>query len=130
MSPFRKPSRTEGVAAPLTSVTRRPIVFEAELLGYTGGRQALQNLADSLLDAGDQVTTYVHGLENLEKRFPALTASTMSAEDRALLNRMELDLAPARGEPRMTWTGYWNRYSRSWPSNVRALTMRASLRRP
>ncbi len=53
-----------------TSAKRRAIAFELELVQYSGGRQSLQKLIESLLDASDQVTVYAHALANLHKRFP------------------------------------------------------------
>jgi len=58
---------------------------------WGSSRQALEKLSDSLLDAGDQDTTYVHALDNLDQRFPATTVSAMSASDRAFLSQIELD---------------------------------------
>jgi hypothetical protein len=85
------PVSGEGVSGSPVPTARRPMAFEAQLLQYAGNRQALEKLSDSLLDAGDQVTTYVHALENLHERFPATTVSAMSADDRAFLNQIELD---------------------------------------
>jgi hypothetical protein len=85
------PVSGEGASESPVPTVRRPMAFEAQLLQYAGNRQALEKLSDSLLDAGDQVTTYIHALDNLDKRFPTTTVSAMSASDRAFLNQIELD---------------------------------------
>lgn len=80
-----------GVNQPPTSAPRRPIAFEAELVQYAGGRQSLQRLTESLLDASDQVTMYVHARANLDKRFPLEILSSMTEADRALLDQIKAD---------------------------------------
>ena len=89
---FVVPQAVSGEGASASPApARRPMAFEAQLLQYAGNRQALEKLSDSLLDAGDQVTTYVHALENLQERFPATRVSAMNAEDSAFLNQIEQD---------------------------------------
>ena len=86
-----KADASKGLNGPATSTARRPIAFEAELVQYAGGRQSLQKLIESLLDASDQVTVYAHALANLHKRFPPSVLSSLSAGDRTLLDRIKAD---------------------------------------
>ena len=79
------------VNGPATSAAHRPVALEAELIAYLGGRQRLQALGDSLLDASDQITMYAHALTNLKQRFPATEASAMTPDDRALVDQIESD---------------------------------------
>ncbi|HLJ46170.1 MAG TPA: hypothetical protein VKU01_09190 [Bryobacteraceae bacterium] len=81
----------EGGLPASPSTERQPVAFQTDLLAFTGGRQQLQNLGDALLDASDQVTTYVHALDNLETRFPAALVSSMSEDDRGVLRRIQSD---------------------------------------
>jgi hypothetical protein len=78
---------SSGLGAP-APVARRAMAFEAELIQYAGGRPALEKLTDSVLDAGDQLTMYVHALDNLEKRFAGVD---VSSEDRAVLDGIQRD---------------------------------------
>lgn len=80
-----------GANGPATPAARRPIAFEAELVQYAGGRQSLQRLVDSLLDASDQVSMYAHARANLDKCFPPHVLSSMTGGDRTLLDRIKAD---------------------------------------
>lgn len=96
---FAHPSVGSGTASsnrgPL--YVPRGIAFQEELARYAGGRPALQQLADSVLEASDHVSMYAHAAANLEKRFPAASQALMNGEDRMLLNQIRRDyLSEAR----------------------------------
>jgi hypothetical protein len=67
---------------------RRPIAFEQELTTYAGGRQYLEQLANSILDASDRIAMYAHALDKLDHRF---AGSVLNGEDEALFNQIRQD---------------------------------------
>jgi hypothetical protein len=93
---FPEPSPAPAVPAekPSNPVARRPIAFESELLRYTASRQALQQLANDVLDASDQIAMYAHALAKLDGRF---SDTPLTTENRNVLARIRDDhLAGAR----------------------------------
>jgi len=67
----------------------RPIAFEPELLRFFGGRPALQNATNSILDASDSIVMYAHALDNVEQRFSADRRAALDNEDRETLDRIQ-----------------------------------------
>jgi hypothetical protein len=74
-----------GAAVP---VARRPIAFEEQLLHYSGSRTYLEKLANSVLDASDQIAMYAQALQKIDNRF---SRSALDDEDRTVLDRIRRD---------------------------------------
>jgi hypothetical protein len=87
---FSEPKALPRAVSPAIPTTRRPVAFEAELIRYAGGRESLQQIANSALDASDQITMYVHAIAKLDDRF-AVSRSSMDAGDLALLSQIRVE---------------------------------------
>jgi hypothetical protein len=89
---FSEPKAAEGARTVGSEVptTRRPVAFEPELIRYAGGRESLQQLANNVLDASDQITMYAHAIAKLDDRF-AGSQSAMDAGDLALLSQIRAE---------------------------------------
>jgi hypothetical protein len=89
---FSETKPVEGARAVGSEVpsTPRPVAFEGELVRYAGGRESLQQIANNVLDASDQITMYAHALSKLDHRFAA-SKSAMDAEDLELLSRIRAE---------------------------------------
>jgi hypothetical protein len=56
-----------------------------------GGRSALQQLANAVLDEDELMMASAHGLHNLEARFPAERETALGESDRTLLGQIRAD---------------------------------------
>ncbi|MBM3811229.1 MAG: hypothetical protein FJW20_06285 [Acidimicrobiia bacterium] len=97
---FQEPAASSSLpsASRRISSTRRASPFQQQLEQQLGGRPALDQFTDLILDATDQMMSQAHALRRLAERFPRAVETSLPPEDRALLDKLRGEHAAALRE--------------------------------